>query len=59
MGASEIWLDNGGAAPQLIAKVVSDDNPIDDSEQFFDGLTLYDTLERYGWDVLIADAGGV
>lgn len=40
MGVSEIWLDNGSAAPQLIAKVVSDDNPIDNSERFFDGLTL-------------------
>jgi hypothetical protein len=40
MGVSEIWLDNGSAAPQLIAKVVSDGVPIDDSEQFFDGLTL-------------------
>jgi hypothetical protein len=44
MGVSEIWLDNGGAAPQMIAKVVSDDNPIDDSEQFFDGLTLTSTF---------------
>jgi len=40
MGVSEIWLDNANAAPQLIAKVVSDGVPIDDSEQFFDGLTL-------------------
>ncbi len=37
-GTSEIWLDSGGAAPQLIAKVSSDSNPIDDAEQFFDGL---------------------
>ncbi len=44
MGVSEIWLDNGSATPQLIAKVVSDDNPIDDSEQFFDGLTLTSTF---------------
>jgi len=40
MGVSEIWLDNGGAPPELIAKAVSDGVPIDDSEQFFDGLTL-------------------
>ncbi len=40
MGVSEIWLDGGNAAPRLIAKVVSDDVPIDDSEQFFEGLTL-------------------
>jgi hypothetical protein len=40
MGLSEIWLDNGAAAPQLIAKVVSDGVPIDNSEQFFEGLTL-------------------
>jgi hypothetical protein len=40
MGVSEIWLDNGNAAPQLIAKVVSDTVPIDDAAQFFDGLTL-------------------
>ena len=40
MGVSEIWLDNGGAAPELIAKVVSDGVPIDDSERFFDGVTL-------------------
>ena len=40
MGVSEIWLDNGTAAPQLIAKVVADDVPIDDSAQYFDGLTL-------------------
>ncbi len=44
MGVSEIWLDNGNAEPQLIAKVVSDENPIDDSEQFFDGLTLTSTF---------------
>jgi hypothetical protein len=40
MGVSEIWLDDASAAPQLIAKVVADDVPIDDSAQFFDGLTL-------------------
>ncbi len=40
MGVSEIWLDSGNAAPELIARVVSDGVPIDDSEQFFDGLTL-------------------
>jgi hypothetical protein len=40
MGVSEIWLDDGTAAPQLIAKVVADDEPVDDSAQFFDGLTL-------------------
>jgi hypothetical protein len=39
-GVSEIWLDNGKAAPQLVAKVVSDTVPIDDAAQFFDGLTL-------------------
>ncbi len=39
-GVSEIWLDDGSAAPELIARVSSDDNPIDDSEQFFDGLTV-------------------
>jgi hypothetical protein len=40
MGVSEIWLDNGKAAPRLIAKVVSDTVPIDHAAQFFDGLTL-------------------
>jgi hypothetical protein len=40
MGVSQIWLDNGNAAPQSIAKVVADDVPVDDSAQFFDGLTL-------------------
>ena len=44
MGVSEIWLDNDSAAPQLIAKVVSDGNPIDDSERFFEGLTLTSTF---------------
>jgi hypothetical protein len=39
-GVSEIWLDNGNAVPQLIAKVLSDTVPIDDAAQFFDGLTL-------------------
>jgi len=39
-GVSEIWLDTGGAAPRLIAKVVSDSLPIDNSARFFDGLTL-------------------
>ncbi len=39
-GVSEIWVDKGTAAPQLIAKVVSDTVPIDDSAQYFDGLTL-------------------
>jgi hypothetical protein len=43
MRVSEIWLDNGSAAPQLIAKVVSDGNPIDNSERYFDGLTLTST----------------
>jgi hypothetical protein len=40
LGVSEIWLDDGTAAPQPIAKVVADDEPADDSAQFFDGLTL-------------------
>jgi len=40
MGISEIWLDSGAAAPELIAKVTSDTTPSDDSAQFFDGLTL-------------------
>ncbi len=40
MGVSEIWLDDGAAAAQLIAKVVADDVPIDNSAQYFDGLTL-------------------
>jgi hypothetical protein len=40
MGVSEIWLDNGSAAPQLIAKVVFDGVPIDNAAQFFDGVTL-------------------
>jgi hypothetical protein len=40
MGVSEIWLDDGAAAPQPVAKVVADDEPADDSAQFFDGLTL-------------------
>ena len=40
MGVSEIWLDDGTAAPQLIAKVIADDVPIDDSGRYFDGLTL-------------------
>lgn len=44
MGVSEIWLDNASAAPQLIAKVVSDGNPIDNSERYFDGLTLTSTF---------------
>jgi hypothetical protein len=39
-GLSEIWLDEGAAAPRLIAKISSDDLPIDYSEQFFDGLTV-------------------
>ena len=39
-GVSEIWLDNGTAPPQLVAKVVSDTVQIDDSAQYFDGLTL-------------------
>jgi hypothetical protein len=40
VGLSEIWLDEGAAAPRLIAKISSDDQPIDYSEQFFDGLTV-------------------
>jgi len=43
-GVSEIWLDNGPAAPQLIAKVVFDAVPVDESEQYFDGLTLTSTF---------------
>ncbi len=39
-GLSEVWLDEGTAAPKMIAKVSSDANSIDDSEQFFDGLTV-------------------
>jgi hypothetical protein len=39
-GLSEVWLDEGTAPPKLIAKVASDSNPIDDSEQFFDGVTV-------------------
>lgn len=40
LGVSQIWLDRGGASPQPIARITSDGVPIDDSEQFFDGLTL-------------------
>ncbi|MGA2454778.1 MAG: hypothetical protein ABSG93_14770 [Solirubrobacteraceae bacterium] len=40
VGISEIWLDEGATAPQLIAQISSDSNPIDDSEQYFDGVTL-------------------
>jgi hypothetical protein len=40
VGVSEIWLDNGTTEPRLIAKVVSDGVPEDDSAQYFDGLTL-------------------
>ena len=40
VGVSEVWLDEGAAAPRLIAKVSSDANPIDNSQQFFDGVTL-------------------
>ena len=40
VGVSGIWLDNGRAAPRLIAKVLSDSVPIDEAAQFFDGLTL-------------------
>jgi hypothetical protein len=39
-GVSQIWLDEGGATPRLIAHVSSDDVPIDESAEFFDGLTL-------------------
>jgi hypothetical protein len=39
-GLSQIWLDEGSAAPRLIASVSSDDLPIDESAEFFDGLTL-------------------
>ncbi|HLM85244.1 MAG TPA: hypothetical protein VK272_03550 [Solirubrobacteraceae bacterium] len=39
-GLSQIWLDEGNATPKLIAHVRSDDVPIDESAQFFDGLTL-------------------
>lgn len=40
LGSSQIWLDAGGAAPRLIAQVASDANPVDDSERYFDGITL-------------------
>ncbi len=40
IGVSQIWLDSGATAPALIARITSDGVPIDDSEQFFDGLTL-------------------
>jgi len=39
-GVSQIWLDEGSATPRLIAHVSSDDAPIDESEEFFDGVTL-------------------
>lgn len=39
-GLSQIWLDEGSAAPRLIASLSSDDLPIDESAQLFDGLTL-------------------
>jgi hypothetical protein len=39
-GVSQIWLDQGSAPPRLIAHVSSDDVPIDESEELFDGLTL-------------------
>ena len=39
-GVSELWLDGGSGAPELIAKVVFDGNPIDDDEHFYDGVTL-------------------
>jgi len=37
---SQIWLDDGATAPALIARISSDGEALDDSEQFFDGLTL-------------------
>ena len=40
VGTSEVWLDEGSAAPRLIARVSSDADPLDDSEQYFDGVTL-------------------
>jgi len=40
MGISEIWLDDGNSSPRLIAKVVSDGVQIDNSERYFDGLTV-------------------
>jgi hypothetical protein len=40
VGISEVWLDEGTSSPQLIARVSSDANPIDDSERYFDGVTL-------------------
>jgi hypothetical protein len=40
LGVSEVWLDEGTVAPRLIARVSSDANPLDDSEQYFDGVTL-------------------
>jgi hypothetical protein len=40
VGVSEVWLDEGIAAARLIANVSSDANPIDNSQQFFDGVTL-------------------
>jgi len=39
-GLSQIWLDEGSAAPRLIASLSSDDAPTDESAQFFAGLTL-------------------
>jgi hypothetical protein len=40
VGVSEVWLDESTAAPRLIARVSSDADPLDDSEQYFDGVTL-------------------
>jgi hypothetical protein len=40
VGLSEVWLQEDSAAPQLIAKVSSDANPIDESEQYFNSVTL-------------------
>lgn len=39
-GLSQIWIDEGRAASRLIASLTSDDLPIDESAEFFDGLTL-------------------
>jgi hypothetical protein len=54
IGLSQIWLDEDGAAPRLIASVASDDQPIDESAEFFDGLTL---SAGYAYTSLYAQPG--
>ena len=39
-GFSEIWLERAGLPPAMIARVLSDAQPVDNAERFFQGLTL-------------------